>query len=120
MKRIIVATDGSEGADRAVDVAARVAKATSSDLSILNVGAALSGEEMRQLARAEGGLADALEMLSNQILDARGNRRSGQASQRWRQELHGAMPPSRSSRRQAANRPMRSSSADAAGKDSLV
>jgi nucleotide-binding universal stress UspA family protein len=32
MKRIIVATDGSEGADRAVDVAARLAKANGSDL----------------------------------------------------------------------------------------
>jgi nucleotide-binding universal stress UspA family protein len=78
MKRIIVATDGSEGAERAVDVAARIAKAGGSDLSILNVGGTLSGEEMTQLARAEGGLGDALEMLSNQIL-ARARERAQRA-----------------------------------------
>jgi len=65
MRRILVATDGSEGADRAVDVAARIAKATDGELSILNVGGTLSGEELRQLARTERDLGDALEGLSN-------------------------------------------------------
>jgi nucleotide-binding universal stress UspA family protein len=68
MRRIMVATDGSEGADRAVDVAARIAKATGDELSILHVGGTLSGEELRQLARTERDLGDALEGLSNQIL----------------------------------------------------
>jgi len=37
MNRILVATDGSEGADRAVDYAARRAKADGADLLIVNV-----------------------------------------------------------------------------------
>ena len=78
MQRIIVATDGSEGAERAVDVAARIAKAIGNDLFILNVGGAHSYEEMRQLARAERDLGDALEMLSNQIL-ARAKERAHEA-----------------------------------------
>jgi len=68
MRHIMVATDGSEGADRAVDVAAAMVKAMGSTLSILTVGGNLSTEEMRQLARAERDLGDALELLSNGIL----------------------------------------------------
>jgi nucleotide-binding universal stress UspA family protein len=68
MRRIMVATDGSEGADRAVDVAAQIAKGTGGELSILHVGGTLSSEEMRQLARTEKEPGDALEELSNQIL----------------------------------------------------
>lgn len=45
MRQIMIATDGSEGAGRAVDVAANIAKATGSKLSILNVGGNLSGED---------------------------------------------------------------------------
>ena len=37
MKRILVATDGSEGADRAIDYAARRAKADGAELLIVNV-----------------------------------------------------------------------------------
>jgi nucleotide-binding universal stress UspA family protein len=37
-------------------------------LSILTVGGNVSGDEVRQLARAEGNAADALEELSNQAL----------------------------------------------------
>jgi nucleotide-binding universal stress UspA family protein len=68
MRHIMVATDGSEGADRAIDVAAAIAKAMGSNLSVLNVGGNLSSEEMRQLARGERDLGDALEVLSNGIL----------------------------------------------------
>jgi nucleotide-binding universal stress UspA family protein len=68
MQRILVATDGSACANRAVDVAAELAKAVSGTLSIVTVGGTLSGEETRQLARAEGAISDALEAVSNQIL----------------------------------------------------
>jgi nucleotide-binding universal stress UspA family protein len=68
MRHIMVATDGSEGADRAIDVAAAIAKAMGSNLSVLHVGGNLSSEEMRQLARGERDLGDALEVLSNGIL----------------------------------------------------
>jgi nucleotide-binding universal stress UspA family protein len=68
MRRIMVATDGSEGADRAVDLAAELAKAFGGELLIVTVGGNLSSEEMRQLERAEGHIGEALDMLSNQIL----------------------------------------------------
>jgi nucleotide-binding universal stress UspA family protein len=65
---IMVATDGSQGADRAVDVGADFAKTLGGELSILTVGGNLSGDEMRQIARAERDLGDALDAISNQIL----------------------------------------------------
>jgi nucleotide-binding universal stress UspA family protein len=69
MPRIIVATDGSPGGNRAVDVAAKLAKATASDLLILTVGGNISGAELRKLANAEGDLSEALETAANEILD---------------------------------------------------
>jgi nucleotide-binding universal stress UspA family protein len=68
MRHILLATDGSSGADRAAEVAAKLAKALGSSLSIVTVGGNLSSGEMRQLARAEGNVPDALDALSNQIL----------------------------------------------------
>lgn len=70
MRHIMVATDGSEGADRAVDVASELAKACGGELSIVTVGGNLSGEEMRQLASAEEHIGDVLEARSTQILAA--------------------------------------------------
>lgn len=74
MRHIMVATDGSEGADRAVDVAAELAKAFGGKLFIVTVAGNLSGEETRELARAERNIGDALEGLSMQILTAAENR----------------------------------------------
>jgi nucleotide-binding universal stress UspA family protein len=68
MQRIIVATDGSPGANRAVDRAARLAKATGSDLVILTIGNNISGEELRRLASAGGDLSKTLESAANQVL----------------------------------------------------
>jgi nucleotide-binding universal stress UspA family protein len=70
MHYILVATDGSSGADRAVDVASEFAKAVDGNLSIMTVAGNLSGEELRQLARTERNTTDALESLSTQILMA--------------------------------------------------
>ena len=70
MRHIMAATDGSESAGRAVDVAAKLAKAFASELLIVTVGGNLSYEDMRQLERAEGNVGEALDMLSNQILRA--------------------------------------------------
>ncbi len=70
MRHIMLATDGSAGADRAVDVAAELAKALGARLSIVTVAGNLSGEETRDLARAEKNIGDALEALSMQILTA--------------------------------------------------
>jgi nucleotide-binding universal stress UspA family protein len=68
MKHILLATDGSSGADRAADVAAELAKATGAKLSIVTIGDNISGEELDQLARAEGSVADAVDAISNAIL----------------------------------------------------
>ena len=74
MRRIIVATDGSDGAGRAVEVAARLAKAFSAELLIITVGGNLPQAEMIELERAKGHIGDTLEMLSKQILIAAGKR----------------------------------------------
>ena len=59
MKRILVATDGSEGADRAVDYAARLAKADSAELLIVNVigGYGLPDKVFRAFTRGAARLA---------------------------------------------------------------
>ena len=72
MQRILVATDGSAGADRAVEAAAELAKSVEADLLIVTVGDNLPPGEMAKLAHAEGGYGEALELLSGRILlDAR-------------------------------------------------
>jgi nucleotide-binding universal stress UspA family protein len=53
----MVATDGSSGANRAIDVAAELAKAVAGDLLIATVADSQLAEEARQLARVEGRLA---------------------------------------------------------------
>jgi nucleotide-binding universal stress UspA family protein len=68
MPRIMVATDGSPAANRAVDAAARLAKATHSKLVILTVGRNVSGAELRRLADVEGDLSKTLESEVNKIL----------------------------------------------------
>jgi nucleotide-binding universal stress UspA family protein len=68
LRHILLATDGSSGAERATEVAAKLAKAMGATLSIVTVGGNLFGDQVKQLARAEGNIADALEAMSNQIL----------------------------------------------------
>ncbi len=69
MQRIIVATDGSPGANRAVDTAARLAKATGAELTILTVGGDMTGAELRQIAGIAGDVSEALQSASNQVLE---------------------------------------------------
>ena len=68
MQHIIVATDGSPGANRAVDVAARLAKATGASLAIMTVGGHMTGEELRRLASRDGDLSEAMKSAANKIL----------------------------------------------------
>lgn len=70
MRHIMVATDGSSGADRAVDVAAEVARALSGDLLIVTIADSVAFEEAQQLARTEGSIGDVLEALTTQTLKA--------------------------------------------------
>jgi len=70
MRRIMAATDGFSGADRAVDFAAELAKAVAGDLLIVTIAGTLSGEEVRQFALAKANIGDALEAVTARILRA--------------------------------------------------
>ncbi|MGB3390424.1 MAG: universal stress protein [Pseudaminobacter sp.] len=67
MQHVLLATDGSESARRATEVAAKLSKAMGNKLSILTVGEDVT-EEARQFAHTEGSVGDALEGLSSQLL----------------------------------------------------
>ena len=68
MRHILIATDGSDGADRAADVAITLARAFQSTLSIVYVQERLSADEIEELAHVEKKVPDALEALSIEIL----------------------------------------------------
>lgn len=76
MRNILVATDGSDGATRAIDVAVELAKALSGTLSIVTVATA-PGVEERQFAQVEGDMIDATEAFAQRTLN--------EAAQRARQ-----------------------------------
>jgi nucleotide-binding universal stress UspA family protein len=68
VQRIIVATDGSSGANRAVDTAATLAKTSGADLVILTIGGNITGAELRELAGASGDLSKTLQEAANKVL----------------------------------------------------
>jgi nucleotide-binding universal stress UspA family protein len=70
MTDIMVATDGSSGAFRAIDVAAALAKALSCDLLIVTIADHLLGEEVRQLPPTGATAGDLLVALTGQTLKA--------------------------------------------------
>ncbi|UIJ46223.1 universal stress protein [Sphingomonas cannabina] len=67
---ILVATDGSDPAGRAVRLAAEIAGATEADMTILTVGHELSPHELRQLMYAEGDGGAAVDTLAEELLAA--------------------------------------------------
>jgi nucleotide-binding universal stress UspA family protein len=69
MNRIVVATDGSPGGNRAVGAAVRLAKAVSGELVILTIGGTISGAELIRLASVSGDLSKTLEASTNKILE---------------------------------------------------
>lgn len=69
MRKILVGTDGSRAANRAIVAAAQLAQVTGAELCILTVGDNLSGQELKKLGRIEGDISEALELLSNQVLN---------------------------------------------------
>jgi nucleotide-binding universal stress UspA family protein len=69
MKRIIVATDGSPGANRAIDAAAGLAKAIGAELVILTIGGTISSPDLRRLASDDGDLGKTLKLASNKVLE---------------------------------------------------
>ena len=70
MRHIMVATDGSKAANRAIDVAAKLAKVFRGKLLIVTVDGPLPGKDIRQFARAKSDIGNALELLSHKILAA--------------------------------------------------
>lgn len=69
MQRILVATDGSPGANRAVHAAARLAKAVGGELVILTIGGSIARAELIRLASVSGDLSKTLETSANKILE---------------------------------------------------
>lgn len=69
MKRIMVAMDGSRGAKRALDVAAKLAKKINSELIIITVGGTLSESDLKGLTRGKGTIANVIKTISDKILD---------------------------------------------------
>lgn len=70
MNRIMIATDGSAGADRALDAAAQLARDLGAELLILTVAGDLPADEMRRLAHAEADLGSALDSAAERIVAA--------------------------------------------------
>ncbi len=68
MKRIAVATDGSDGGNRAVDAAATLAKVNSAELVIITVGGSMTGAELRRLATGDGDLSKTLKDKADRVL----------------------------------------------------
>ena len=68
VSQILVATDGSPGASRAVKAAAELAKALDSDLLIVTQAENISITEMEHLVRSEGGIAKALDLIAARTL----------------------------------------------------
>ncbi len=69
MRHIIAATDGSPGANRALDLAVRMAKTGGCELTILTIGGTIPGAELRRIAAADGDLSETLVESANQILE---------------------------------------------------
>jgi nucleotide-binding universal stress UspA family protein len=66
--RILVATDGSTGGSRAVTAAAELARALTCELLVVTFPDNIPVEEWAELARAEGGAVQALELLTARLL----------------------------------------------------
>jgi nucleotide-binding universal stress UspA family protein len=69
MQKVLVATDGSRGGNRAVIAAAHLAKSTNAELFIVTVGGNVPASELRKLVRVETDIGEAFELLSSQILN---------------------------------------------------
>jgi len=69
MQRVLVATDGSEGADRALDAAVELAKGFGADLILVNVEQGYPSENLERLRQSENASIDEiLYAASSEIL----------------------------------------------------
>ena len=69
MKRILAATDGSEGGERAVELAAQLAHALDGTVLILTVMNDFPESSLNALVRSETDIGEVVELLVNQILN---------------------------------------------------
>jgi nucleotide-binding universal stress UspA family protein len=69
MKRILAATDGSDGSERAVELAAQLAHSLDGTVLILTVMNDFSQSSLDALVRSEGDIGEVVELLVNQILN---------------------------------------------------
>jgi len=68
MHNVMVATDGSDAASRALNTGVQLAKAVGGALSIVTVGNARRAKEQQSFAQVEGDAADLAETFARQIL----------------------------------------------------
>jgi len=68
MNNVMVATDGSDAASRALNTGVELAKAMGGTLSIVTVGNARRAKEQESFAQVEGDTADLAETFARQIL----------------------------------------------------
>lgn len=68
LQNFMVAIDGSEAANRAIDVAADMAKTAGGTLTIVNVATPLTDAQKAEFSRVEGDLADATDVLAQRAL----------------------------------------------------
>jgi nucleotide-binding universal stress UspA family protein len=69
LQNFLVAIDGSEPSNRALDAAAELARSANGTLSIVNVASPLSDEQKAEFARVGGDLANAADVLALRALD---------------------------------------------------
>lgn len=69
MRHILVATDGSDSGERALDFAAALARDTACTLFVVNVSSDLSTADVEALAQIESGVVEELAALSNPVLE---------------------------------------------------
>ncbi len=115
MRHIVVATDGSADANRAVDVAAELAKAFGGKLFIVTIAGNLSGEETQKLAGMEENVGSALEALSMQIVTKAKRAHNTLVSRTFSFTSTGGMPHVRLSKSPRWKPPTRLCLAGAAG-----
>lgn len=69
MKKIMVATDGSASAGRAVDFASELAQAVHAELVIVTVAGDLAADQMRALSRSEGDVGSVLDRIAEELIE---------------------------------------------------
>ena len=80
MKRIMVATDGSDGASRAVDFAAELAHELDAELIVATAAGNLTADQMRKLGHAEQDIGSVLDSAAERIASAAAKRAAGKGA----------------------------------------